>query len=146
MIMAKDSHGNYVKIEDIKQQDSFNGISPIDFKSNGDNLKNYRIYGNTVNGESVGNLVESGEHTGEYRVPVTVSNGTYTQTIPIYLTEQIKKVGDEAEYIDYAEQKQHRVRKNLLPNNGTSYATSVITATKNDDGSVTISNHGEEGV
>ena len=54
MIMAKDSHGNYVKIEDIKQQDGFKGISPIDFKSNGDNLKNYRVYGNTVNGESVG--------------------------------------------------------------------------------------------
>lgn len=44
-----------------------------------------------------------------YRVPVTVSNGADTQTIPIYLTEQIRKVGDEAEYIDYGEQKQHRI-------------------------------------
>jgi hypothetical protein len=44
-----------------------------------------------------------------YKVPVTVSNGTDTQTVPIYLPEQIKKVGDEAEYIDYAEQKQHRI-------------------------------------
>lgn len=35
-----------------------------------------------------------------YRTPVTT---------PIYLPEQIKKVGDEAEYIDYAEQKQHFV-------------------------------------
>ena len=34
-------------------------------------------------------------------------------TTPIYLPEPIKMVGDEAEYIDYAEQKQHRVRKNL---------------------------------
>ena len=33
-----------------------------------------------------------------YRTPVTT---------PIYLPEQIRKVGNEAEYIDYAEQKQH---------------------------------------
>lgn len=49
-----------------------------------------------------------------YKVPVTVSNGTDTQTTPIYLPEPIKMVGDEAEYIDYGEQKQHRVRKNLF--------------------------------
>ena len=76
-------------------------------------LSDYRIYGNTVGGESVGDLVESGEHAGEYEVSVTVSNGTDTLTTPIYLPEPIKMVGDEAEYIDYAEQKQYRVRKNL---------------------------------
>ncbi|MBQ2211267.1 MAG: hypothetical protein II410_00090, partial [Ruminococcus sp.] len=48
------------------------------------------------------------------KVPVTVSNGTDTLTTPIYLPEPIKMVGDEAEYVDYAEQKQHRVRKNLF--------------------------------
>ena len=42
-----------------------------------------------------------------YKVPVTVSNGTDAQTIPIYLSEQIRKVGDEAEYIDFGEQKQY---------------------------------------
>ena len=44
-----------------------------------------------------------------YKVPVTISNGTDTQTIPIYLPEQIRKVGDEEEYIEYGEQKQHRI-------------------------------------
>lgn len=44
-----------------------------------------------------------------YKVPVTVSNDTDTLTTPIYLPEQIKKVGDEAEYISYADQKLHRV-------------------------------------
>lgn len=58
-------------------------------------------------GESVGDLVTSGEHAGEYKVLVTVSNDTDTLTTPIYLPEQIKKVGDEAEYIDYGEQKQY---------------------------------------
>lgn len=90
------------------------GVPPLTFKGKGKNLKNYRIYGNTIGGESVGDLVETGEHAGEYRVPVTVSNGTDSQTSPIYLPEQIKMVGNEAEYIDYGEQKQHRVRKNLL--------------------------------
>ena len=49
-----------------------------------------------------------------YKVPVTISNDTDTLTTPIYLPEPIKMVGDEAEYIDYSEQKQHRVRKNLF--------------------------------
>lgn len=44
-----------------------------------------------------------------YKVLVTVSNGTDTQTIPIYIPEQIRKVGDEAEYISYTDQKLHRV-------------------------------------
>ena len=42
-----------------------------------------------------------------YRVPVTVTNGTDALTTNIYLPEQIRKVGDEAEYVDYQEQKQH---------------------------------------
>lgn len=91
------------------------GAPPLSFKAKkAGTLENYRIYGNTVGGAGVGDLVESGEHAGEYKVPVTVSNGTDTLTTPIYLPEQIRKVGDEAEYIDYGEQKMHRVRKNLF--------------------------------
>lgn len=58
-------------------------------------------------------------------------------TTPIYLPEQIKKVGDEAEYIDYGQQKQHRVRKNLLQNTATSQTINGVTFTVNADGSVT---------
>ena len=194
------------------------GVPPLTFKSNGANLSNYRIYGNTVNGESVGDktenlfdgvykhhsivsnkytintdgriavipclpntkyaikkydtsnrlkvgttdvfpvhntiitvifdnntaseaVAETGEAAcylvilasssneqseprlsvsiGEnipayyepygYRVPITVTNGTDTETTNLYLPEQIKMVGDEAEYIDFGEQKQHFV-------------------------------------
>lgn len=81
------------------------GVPPLSFKCYGGELKNYRIYGNTVSGESVGDPVIEGEHTGEYHVPVTITNGTDTEAVSIYLDEQLKKVGDEAEYIDYAEQK-----------------------------------------
>lgn len=57
---------NYSAVQKIE------GIPPIVFTSNSKALKNYRIYGNTVDGESVGDLVAEGKHTGEYRVPVTV--------------------------------------------------------------------------
>ncbi len=72
-----------------------------------------------------------------YKVPVTVSNGIDTLTTPIYLLEPIKMVGDEAEYIDYGEQKLHRVRKNLLPNTATSRTVNGVEFTINANGSVT---------
>ena len=247
-------------------QRELTGVPPLLFKGKEQSeLLNYRIYGDTVDGNSVGDLVESGEHAGEYKVPVTVEgknllpntvtsrtmngvtftvnadgsvtcNGTanggtalfwipditlpagqysingcpvgggenttykililannerlindkgsganftltktstvsvriaiydgYTcnnltfypmirkadieddtyepyhapVTTPIYLPEPIKMVGDEAEYIDYAEQKQHRVRKNLLQNTATSQTKNGVTFTVNSDGSVT---------
>ena len=116
---------------------TISGAPPLSFKAKAGALKDYKIYGNTVDGESVGDLETTGEHAGEYKVPVTVSNGADTQTIPIYLTEQIKKVGDEAEYIDYGEQKQHRVRKNLLLNTAASQTIDGVTFTVNSDRSVT---------
>ena len=235
-------------------QRELTGVPPLLFKGKEQSeLLNYRIYGDTVDGNSVGDLVESGEHAGEYKVPVTVEgknlfdsklilgsflafdgsyiytdvacisgfinvkpNTTYSLhitgavirhmgyygdefsfaspmihddytfitpnncnrirtvfsnyddsaidltifpkntimlnegstalpyepyhapvTTPIYLPEPIKMVGDEAEYIDYGEQKQHRVRKNLLPNTATSQTINGVTFTVNEDGSVT---------
>lgn len=55
---------------------------------------------------NVGNSVMTYEPYG-YKVPVTVADGNDTVTTNIYLPEQIRKVGDEAEYIDFEEQKQH---------------------------------------
>lgn len=72
-----------------------------------------------------------------YRVPVTVTNEMDTLTTNIYLLEQIRKVGDEAEYADYQEQKLHRVRKNLLQNTASSQTKNGVTFTVNNDGSVT---------
>lgn len=66
-----------------------------------------------------------------YKVPVTVSNGTDSQIVPIYLSEQIKKVGDEAEYIDYSDQKLHRIGADdidvTLPELPTLEGTNVLT-------------------
>lgn len=125
---------NYPVIVDFEVE----GIPPLTYKAKAGALKDYRIYGNTAGGEAVGELEETGEHAGEYKVPVTVSDGADTQTIPIYLTEQIKKVGDEAEYIDYGEQKQHRVRKNELKNTATSQSINGLTFMVNTDKSITV--------
>lgn len=111
------------------------GIPPLAFNAVAGTLKNYRIYGNTVNGESVGNLVtdSQSEHYGEYAIPITNNS----ETANIYLDEPLRKVGDEADYVDYATQKQHRVRKNLLLNTATSQTINGVTFTVNSDGSVT---------
>ena len=63
-----------------RAQKIIEGAPPLTFKAKEGTLKNYRIYGQTVDGESVGDLVTSGEHAGEYKVPVTVSDGTDTLT------------------------------------------------------------------
>lgn len=125
--------------EQSKKNRTIQGSPPLTFKGKGKDLKNYRIYGNTVNSENVGDLITEGEHAGEYSVPVTVTNGTDTETTNLYLPEPLKMVGDEAEYIDYREQKMHRVRKNLLQNTATSQTRRGITFTVNTDGSITCS-------
>jgi len=49
------------------------GLPPLTFKAKkAGTLKDYRIYGNTAGGESVGDLVAEGEHAGEYNVAVKV--------------------------------------------------------------------------
>ena len=59
---------NYSAIVDFEVE----GVPPLTYKAIEGTLENYRIYGNTVNGESVGDLITEGEHAGEYSVPVTV--------------------------------------------------------------------------
>lgn len=123
------------------------GIPPLNFTANKTGLlKNYRIYGNTVNGESVGDLVTGSQsgHYGKYAIPVTNNS----ETTNIFLDEPLRMVGDEAEYIDYAEQKQHRVRKNLVQTIATSQTINDITFTVNANGSVTCNgtNHGNNSI
>lgn len=51
---------------------TISGAPPLSFKAKAGALKDYKIYGNTVDGESVGDLETTGEHAGEYKVLVTV--------------------------------------------------------------------------
>ena len=73
-------------------------------------------------------LSQSATEYEPYHAPTTTN---------LYLPEQIKMVGDEAEHIDYREQKMHKVRKNLLPVVATSKTVTGVTFTVNVDKSVT---------
>lgn len=66
-------------IEWIKQEIEFEGVPPLTYEAIEGTLKNYRIYGNTVNGENVGDLITEGEHAEEYKVPVTVEGKNLLQ-------------------------------------------------------------------
>ena len=108
------SYRMYIQSHNLSPQkyytDTGNGVT-ID-NTNADTVYSARI--SIVSGYSCNNLTfypmirkaDIEDDTYEpYHAPITT---------PIYLPEQIRKVGDEAEYISYAEQKQHRVRKNLF--------------------------------
>lgn len=94
----------------LKETKEISGTPPLTFESNGRPLKNYRIYGNTINGESVGDLVTEGEHAGEYCIPLKINN----TAINLYLNSPLRKVGTETDYVDFMKRIEHKVRKNLF--------------------------------
>lgn len=77
------------------------GTLPLTFEAKGEALKNYLVHGTA---EGAGVVTESGEPTG-YQIPLTVTSGEESTTIPIY-------IGDgklyEDEYVDFGEQKIYR--------------------------------------
>ena len=96
------------------------GVPPITTPtlSTGKNLRNYKIYGNSVQDgtpttsnpvqiESVGNLITdiNDVNYGKYKIPVTVSDGTNSNTTNIYLNEPLCKIGNYVNYIDFKNQK-----------------------------------------
>lgn len=77
--------------------------------------------------------IELGENSSSYEPyhePTTTN---------IYLDNPIRTVEDEVEYIDYSEQKQHRVRKNLLQNTATTQTINGVNVIVNNDGSIKLS-------
>lgn len=101
------------------------GVPCVLEKSKGKPLKNYEVYGNSVQDgtpspeapieiQSVGDLVTdtASEYYGKYDIPITVT-GTDSITEHIYLDEPLRKVGDYADYIDFKNQKVVRNIKEL---------------------------------
>ena len=92
----------------------------------------YSISGTTFNNEikrpmlSNSTITDSDyEHPG-YKIPITVSNGTTTNTTNIYLKEPLRKIGDTADYLDLVNKKVVRNVKELILNgteNWTKYTT-----------------------
>lgn len=83
---------------------------PITILAAGEDLIDYRIFGNTVGGESVGVATESGEPAG-YKLPMVATNGTATTTTPIYIGSNPLA---EDEYVDFGEQKIYRMEGGTL--------------------------------
>lgn len=103
--------------------------TPLMYDSYPGVLTDYTILGNSyqdgvpdpehpVEVQCVGDLVTSGEHAGEYVIPVMVSDGTNTQTYPIYLSEPLRRIGDYADEIDFkAGTVTRRIREVVLTGN-----------------------------
>lgn len=90
------------------QLTTLTGTLPLSFKSKGEALTDYRIYGTS---DGAGVETESGEPTG-YKLPLTITSGAQLQNAPIYIGDT--KLGAE-EYVDYEEQKIYKKTENYFP-------------------------------
>ena len=101
--------------------DTITGVPPISFKSDGTVLTAWSISGNMtqtgtpspqniVMPQECGDLVESGEHAGQYAIPITIAGQTQT----VYLSEPLRKIGDFADKIEQDGTVTRRVKKLVL--------------------------------
>lgn len=117
-----DADGNYISTNNLQDSSAtqyrlYSATAPSNAAFMVVNIAGYPDYNGTISPSNITDfMLVEGQYTSEtmpnyepygYRVPVTVTNGMDTQIINIYLTKQIKMVGDEAEYIDFGEQKQY---------------------------------------
>ena len=88
------------------QETTLSGVPPITFTAKGTALSAYSVTGNmTQTGtptpsqpivpEECGDLVTTGEHAGEFAIPLSVSGTDY----PLYLSEPLRKIGDYADTV-----------------------------------------------
>lgn len=118
-----------------KQMQELSGALPLTFVSCAGYLKDYRIYGNTIQDgtPTPDNPVEvlgCGEYDSElngYKISVTVANGTEAVTTPVYIgSEPLHKIGNYADYVDYKRGVVvRRIYKLVLTGNETVYKDSV---------------------
>lgn len=105
----------------LNGQQTITGVPPITFTSDGTALSSYSITGNmTQTGtptpeqpivpEECGDLVTTGEHAGEYAIPITCGGTTQT----IYLQDPLRKIGDYADVVDSSGTVTRRIKKIVL--------------------------------
>ena len=108
----------------VTEEITYEGVPPLTFESDGDPASAYSFVGNLVQtgtpaptapvyASEVGTLVESGEHTGEYAVPITVGGATHT----IYLSAPLRKIGDYADTLSSDGTVTRRIGKVVLTGN-----------------------------
>lgn len=65
-------------------------------------LLGYKIYGNTVDNNSVGDLVSDGDYNGKYKIGVVSSTSSDSKGADIYLDEPLRKADDtHIDYVDF---------------------------------------------
>lgn len=84
---------------------SYDGTLPAQYSANGSVLADYRIYG------SAGGLGDDSGTAYGYEVDMSVSDGTTSTTVPIYIGSD--PLGED-EYISFKEQKVYRRTENLF--------------------------------
>lgn len=89
------------------EEQTITGVTPLTFKSYGSSLTSWSISGNMTQNETpstgnivvpeeCGDLVESGEHAGEYAIPITLAGRTQT----LYLSEPLRKIGNYSDTVN----------------------------------------------
>lgn len=104
------------------------GTSPMQFKTLGLPLKDYRIYGETLQDGTPSpdmpvDVVGCGEWdsvANSYKLPVTTTKGTDTVTTSIYVgSEPLHRIGEYADYVDYSSGKiVRKIKKIIIHNDG----------------------------
>ena len=101
-----------------EQQYTLTGVPPLTFSAKGTALTAYSVTGamvqtgtptptEPVTPEECGDLVTTGEHAGEYCIPLTVSGTSY----PLYLSEPLRKIGEYADSVDSSGVVTRRIKK-----------------------------------
>ena len=124
------------------------GVPPLSFESNGKAASAYSISGSmTQTGTpipttpiyptEVGDLVESGEHAGEYAITMEIGGTTKT----VYLAEPLRKIGDVADTVDSDGTVTRRIGKYVFDGTESIAAgTSSVSFVPRDSKSVAIIN------
>ena len=106
MSIKKYSSGSWVTVPYRKYETATDTITslPQTIIGDGQPISSYTIKGNMVQSgtptpsnpiypQEVGDLVTTGEHAGEYEIPILSNGNTY----PVYLAEPIRKIGDSVD-------------------------------------------------
>ena len=110
--------------------ETLTGVPPISFKSDGTPLIAWSILANmTQTGtpspdniiipQEFGDLVTSGDHAGEYAIPITCAGTTHT----IYLAEPLRKIGDYADTVSSSGVVTRRIAKVVFDGTETDTST-----------------------
>lgn len=88
-----------------EQWETYEGTLPATINANGDDMRQYRIYGNT------GGVGTWDDTEQSYKLDMSVSDGTTSTTTPIYIGDEPL---DKDEYVDYATQKVYHMMDGTL--------------------------------